>query len=83
VLASRRFDAAGTLEAHGIVNDALRAAGFLIENKPSFLILPTTDPTIRGLRRIFRKAKTVAGMRLGGQQIGNRWVEDAHVYRIS
>ncbi|MGC9950044.1 MAG: hypothetical protein ABSF64_27070 [Bryobacteraceae bacterium] len=83
VLASRRFDAAGPLEAHGIVNDALRVAGFPIENKPSVLILPMSDPTVRALRRIFGKARNVAGMRLGGQQSGNRWVEDAYVYRIS
>ncbi len=83
VFASRQLDAAGPLEAHGMVNDALRAAGFPIENKPSVLILPMTDPTVRALRRIFGKAKTVAGMRLGGQQIGNRWAEDAYVYRIS
>jgi hypothetical protein len=83
VFASRRFDAVGTLEAHGIVNDALRATGFPIENKPSILILPMTDPTIRSLRRIFGKTKTVAGMRIGGQQFGNRWVEDGYVYRVS
>jgi hypothetical protein len=83
LLASRRFDAAGPLEAHGIVNDALRAAGFPIENKPSILILPMTDPTVRSLRRIFGKAKSVAGMRIGGQQFGNRWVEDGYVYRVS
>jgi hypothetical protein len=83
LLASRRLDAAGPLEAHGIVNDALRAAAFPIENKPSILILPMTDPTVRSLRRIFGKTKSVAGMRLGGQQIGNRWVEDAYVFRIS
>ncbi|MGO4883974.1 MAG: hypothetical protein ACLP59_24590 [Bryobacteraceae bacterium] len=83
VLASRRFDVVGTLEAHGIINDALRAAGFPIENKPSILILPMTDSTVRALRRIFGKVKSVEGMRLGGQQIGSRWVEDAYVYRIS
>jgi len=25
----------------------------------------------------------VAGMRIGGQQLGNRWVEDGYVYRVS
>ena len=83
LLASRRFDAAGPLEAHGLVNDALRAAGFPIENKPSILILPMTDSTVRALRRIFGKSKNVEGMRIGGQTIGDRWVEDGYVYRIS
>jgi len=66
-----------------LVFDALNAAGFPIEKTPTIFILPMTDPSVRALRRIFGKAKTVEGMRLGGQQIGNRWVEDAYVYRIS
>jgi len=83
VLASHRFDAAGPLEAHGLTNDALRAAGFPVESKPAVLILAMNDPFVRALRRIFGKSKTAEGMRLGGQQIGNRWVEDGYVYRIS
>jgi len=47
------------------------------------MILPMTDAFIRGLRRIFAKAKDVEGMRLGGQMIGDRFLEDAYVYRIS
>jgi hypothetical protein len=42
-----------------------------------------TDPFIRALRRLFGKTKSVEGMRLGGQMIGDRFVEDAYVYRIS
>jgi hypothetical protein len=83
LLASRRLDAASQLEGYGLVNDALRAAGFSVEDKPSIVILPMADPTVRTLRRLFGRAKTVEGMRLGGQQIGKRWVEDAYVYRIS
>jgi len=83
LLAAHQFDTAGPLEAHGLVNDALRAAGFPIGNKPSILILPMRDPTVSALRRLFGKAKSVEGMRLGGQQIGRRWVEDGYVYRIS
>jgi hypothetical protein len=41
-----------------------------------------SDPFIRALRRILAKAKSVEGMRLGGQLIGDRFVEDALVYRI-
>jgi hypothetical protein len=82
-LASRQLDADRLLESYGLVNDALRAAAFPMERKPSIVILSMSDPTVRALRRIFSKAKTVEGMRLGGQQIGKRWVEDAYVYRIS
>ena len=83
LMSSRQFDAAGPGKASGLVFDALVAADFPVERTPTILILPTTDSTVRALRRLFGKAKTVAGMRLGGQQIGKRWVEDAYVYRIS
>jgi hypothetical protein len=83
LLSSPQLDAAGPGKASGLVFDALVAADFPVEKTPTILILPTTDPTVRTLRRIFGKAKTVEGMRLGGQMIGKRWVEDAYVYRIS
>ena len=83
LLSSRQLDAAGPGKASGMVFDALVAADFPVEKTPTILILPMTDSTVRTLRRIFSKAKTVEGMRLGGQQIGKRWVEDAYVYRIS
>jgi hypothetical protein len=41
------------------------------------------EPFIRDLRRIFGKAASVEGMRLGGQTIGGRGLDDAYVYRIS
>jgi hypothetical protein len=41
------------------------------------------DPFIKSLRRMFGKTKSVEGMRLGLQTIGDRFVEDAFVYRIS
>src|ERR1700691_2368992 len=78
LLSSRQLDAAGPGKASGLVFDALVSADFPVEKTPTILILPTTDPTVRTLRRIFAKAKTVEGMRLGGQMIGKRWVEDAY-----
>ena len=41
------------------------------------------DPFIRGLRKLLGKAKNTEGMRLGLQTIGDRFVEDAYVFRIS
>ena len=82
VLASRRFES-GALKGHTLTNEALRAAGFPLESKPPVLILPMSDPFIKALRGYFGKTRSVEGMRLGGQKIGNRWVEDAYVYRIS
>jgi hypothetical protein len=53
------------------------------QNKPVVMILPMKDPFIKVLRRIFGKTKSVDGMRLGGQMIGDRFVEDGYLYRIS
>ena len=82
VLASRRLDTAERSEAYGLVHDALAVAGISLERTPTLLILKMSDPFIRTLRRIFGKTKSVEGMRLGGQLIGDRFVEDALVYRI-
>ena len=56
--------------------------GYLLEETPALLILKMTDPFIRALRRLFSKTKSVEGMRLDGQLIGDRFVEDALVYRV-
>jgi hypothetical protein len=42
-----------------------------------------SDPFIRALGRLFSKAKGVEGRRLGGQLIGDRFVEAALVYRVA
>ena len=82
VLASRRLDAAEPSARYGLVHDALTAAGISLERTPALLILKMADPFIRGLRQIFSKTQSVEGMRFGGQVIGDRFVEDALVYRI-
>jgi hypothetical protein len=84
VLAGRQFDALPTtMKAFRLLNDTLRAAGFPIEKRPPVMILPMTSPFIKDLRRAFAKARTVEGMRLGGQLFGDRFVEDGYIYRIS
>lgn len=82
VLASRRLDSAQPSDAYGLVHDAFAKAGILLAKTPPLLILKMSDPFIRALRRIFAKTKNVEGMRLGGQLVGDRFVEDALVYRI-
>ena len=82
VLSSPRLDRSEPPEAYGLVHDALDRAGVPLENTPPLLILGMTDPFVRTLRRIFGKAKNVEGMRLGGQMLGDRFVDDAIVYRI-
>ncbi|MBI4908627.1 MAG: hypothetical protein HY820_33715 [Acidobacteria bacterium] len=83
VLASRRFDLPDPREGYGLLHVALDAAGFTPRTTPTILILPTTDPFVKALRKRFGKTSSVEGMRLGGQMIGDRFFEDAYVYRIS
>jgi hypothetical protein len=82
LLASRRLDAAKGSRAYGLVHDALTASGITLERTPTLLILEMYDPFIRALRRMFAKTKSVEGMRLGLQLIGDKFLEDALVYRV-
>jgi hypothetical protein len=84
VLAGRQLDATPRLQdAYGLIHKALDAAGFAFEKTPPILILSMDDPFIKGLRRLFGKTRSVEGMILGGQSIGNRFLEEAYVYRIT
>ena len=83
ILSSRQFDSLDLRDALGLIHDSLDAAGIKPERAPLVMILPMNDPFIRDLRRHFAKAKSVEGMRLGGQMFGDRFIEDAYVYRIS
>ncbi|MBY0506305.1 MAG: hypothetical protein K2X03_20470 [Bryobacteraceae bacterium] len=83
VISSRQFDTADPRHAYRLLRDSLAKADHPLKNTPPILILPTNDKFIRELRRIFGKTKSVDGMRLGGQMIGDRFVEDAYVYRVS
>jgi hypothetical protein len=83
ILSSRKFDTDDLGDAYSLLHEALDAAGFPLEQTPPVVILHTSDPFIKALRRIFVKAKSVEGMRLSGQTLGNRFLDDAYVYRIS
>jgi hypothetical protein len=71
------------MDGYGLLHDSLDAAGWSLRVTPTVMILRMADPFIKELRRIFGKTKSVGGMRLGGQLICDRFVEDAYVYRIS
>lgn len=83
ILSSRQFDSLDLRDALGLLHDSLDAAGITPERAPLVMILPMSDPFIRDLRRHFARAKSVEGMRLGGQMFGDRFIEDGYVYRIS
>ena len=83
VLSARQFDALGIRGGYRLLDDSLTAAGITLAKAPPVMILAMTDPTIKDLRRYFAKTKSVDGMRLGGQTFGDRFVQDAYVYRIT
>jgi hypothetical protein len=80
VISSPSLDQSHLLKAHERVAAIL--GGRYVHRLPVIMILPTKDPFIRELRKTFGKTKDVAGMRLGGQMIGNRFIDNAYVYRI-
>jgi hypothetical protein len=80
VLSSPSLDQTHQLKAYEKVVEILN--GRFVYRLPPILILPTKDPFIRELRKTFSKTKDVTGMRLGGQTIGDRFVENAYIYRI-
>jgi len=83
VLASRSFDVPDLRDAYGLIHKALDAVEFPIERTPTILVMRTSEPLVRDLRKIFGKTKSAAGMRLGGQTLGDRFIEDGYVYRIA
>jgi len=83
VLASKKLDALDPGEAYLRVNRTLDAAGLTVWDAPSVFIMKTTDPFVRALRKVFGKAASVQGMRLGGQTWGDRYIEDAYALKIA
>ena len=83
VISGREFDVLDLRDAYRLLHNTLAAGGFTPEKTPPIMIVPMADPFIKELRRIFGRARSVEGMRLGGQMIGDRFLEDAYVYRVS
>ncbi|MBS1820487.1 MAG: hypothetical protein JST61_00685 [Acidobacteria bacterium] len=81
VISSPSLNQTQQLKAYEQVAEALQ--GRFVYTLPTIMVLPTKDPFIRELRSIFGRSKEVIGMRLGGQRIGNRFLSNAYVYRIS
>ncbi len=80
VIASSALDQNQPLRAYEKVAEILHED--FSYSLPPILILRMRDPFIQALRQRFGKMKSVGGMRLAGQTIGNRFISDAYVYRI-
>lgn len=80
VLASPELDALGKREAYVRVAEIFNADP--PQMLPSLTILRMDDPLIRALREKSGAARPASGLRLGGQSIGGRFIDDAYVYKI-
>ncbi len=82
VLSSPSLDQTHPLKAQDTVAEIL--AGRFVYSLPMVMVLPTKDPFMKDLQRFFRGifpklAKVNGQIRLGGQTIGNRFIEDAYL----
>lgn len=82
VIASDRLDQSSSFSGYTEINAAMTKAGIPIHRRPTISLRPMENPMIRALRSVFSSAKDTYGMRLGGQIFGDKYLEDAFVYRI-
>lgn len=82
VLASEHLDQSSPHAGYSQIIAAMDKAGIPNHRRPSILLRPIKNPMIQALRNTFASAKDTRGMRLGGQQFGDKYLEDAVVYRI-
>jgi hypothetical protein len=83
VISARQFDLPDPRHAYRLLDELLATAGFARRMTPTVFILPTTDPFIRAIRRAYGKTGQVEGLRLSGQLLADRFVEDSYLYRIA
>jgi hypothetical protein len=82
VLASDRVDQASPFSGYSEINEAIDKAGIPIHRQPTIFLRPMDNSFIQELRHVFASAADTYGMRLGGQMFGDKYLEDAFVYRI-
>lgn len=82
ILASDRIDQDSPFSGYSEIIKALRAADIPVQRRPAILLNPMKSPMIEALRSSFGEAKDTYGIRLGGQTFGDKYIEDAFVYRI-
>ena len=82
MIASDRLDQESQFSGYSEIIEAMDKAGIPIHRQPSIFMRPMKNPMIQALRSVFASAKDTYGMRLGGQIFGDKYLEDAFVYRI-
>lgn len=82
VIASDRLNQKSQFSGYSEINEALEKAGIPSHLQPAIYLRPMDSALIKALRRVFGATKDTYGMRLGGQTFGDKYLEDAFVYRI-
>jgi hypothetical protein len=82
ILASDQLDQESAFNGYSEVNEILDKAGIPTHRQPSLLLRPMKSPLVEALRKVFAKTAEAYGLRLGGQTFGDKYLEDAFVYRI-
>jgi hypothetical protein len=82
VIASDRLDQSSEFSGYSEINEAIRKAGIPFHRKPTIFLRPMDNPMIQALRSAYASMSDNYGMRLGSQVFGDKYLEDAVVYRI-
>jgi len=82
VIASDRLDQSYEFSGYSEINEAIRKAGIPFHRKPTIFLRPMDNPMIQALRSAYASMIDNYGMRLGSQMFGDKYLEDAVVYRI-
>jgi hypothetical protein len=82
VIASDRLDQSSEFTGYTEINEAIRKAGIPFHLKPTIFLRPMDNPMIQALRSAYASMSDNYGMRLGSQMFGDKYLEDAVVYRI-
>jgi hypothetical protein len=82
ILASEHLDQISPRVGYSQIHEAIDRAGISRHRQPTVFLRPMDNPMIQELRRTFSSTADTYGMRLGGQTFGDKYLEDAFVYRI-
>jgi len=82
IVASEYLDQTSPHTGYSQIIAAMDKAQIPNHRRPSILLRAMNNPMIEALRNTFASVKDTRGMRLGGQQFGDKYLEDAIVYRI-
>jgi len=82
IIGTALVDKLGLRRAYLRLREALSTDGPVAVSSLPIRLYGNRDPLIKDLRRTFGTAESVRGMRLGGHSIGDRWIQDAYVYRL-